>query len=335
MLQVARKMRPERLQALVSMLVLAGALAACSSTSAKYPSWEPTTSTVPVVTDRKLALADLEASRQLWLKLAWHEYTYVRARQNSNDELEFTFIVVRGKAVVERAFLTSKADPSELGDRMSGRVGRAPRLHWREQGHDIGRHEGGAPALTVDQLYDVCRDHVLSVQQEHLPRLSFHDDGLLQHCGFLTTDCEDCAVASVQTLSAITPKPWQAPADLLCTDRYGLVLAYRAPVTAFGCEICTCMANNASDPNRKLQQEEADEYGQGSGLPNICDIDPAACPARGAAPPDHASWSCHFVLDADGCADSSYLAPNPECLARARPLPMPDPTWRHRCPRHP
>jgi len=208
-------MGAERLQ----VLALAGGIAACSAVGAKYPSWEPTTGTVPAVTDRKLALADLEVSRKLWLDRAWHEYTYVRAQQTSHDEVEFTFVVVRGSRVVERALLTSKPDASGLGDRLSGRVGRAPRLRWWEHGHDISRHGGGTPALTVDQLYDVCRDHVLSAQRGHLPRLSFHRDGLLQHCGFLSHDCDGCAVASVQALSAVTPQPWQVPGDLLCTDR--------------------------------------------------------------------------------------------------------------------
>ncbi|HXK19645.1 MAG TPA: hypothetical protein VNG33_17665, partial [Polyangiaceae bacterium] len=153
------------------VLALAGGLAACSAAGAKYPSWEPTTGIVPVVTDRRLALADLEVSRRLWLDRAWHEYSYVRARQTSHDEVEFTLVVVRGSTVVERALLTLEPDASGLGDRLSGRFGRAPRLQWWEHGHEIGRHDGGAPALTLDQLYDVCRDHVLSVQQEHLPRL--------------------------------------------------------------------------------------------------------------------------------------------------------------------
>lgn len=302
-------------------LVLAAALVGCATMSAKYPSWEPTTGAVPAVADRKVALADLQVSRNLWLGRAWRDYSYVRARQASQDNVEFTLIVVRSASVTERSLFTSKLDVNGLGDRMSGKFGQAPRLLWRERGSEVGRHADGAPAHTVDELYDLCRDRVLSVRETSAPRLSFHRDGMLQHCGFLRQDCGDCASASVQALSNVTPQPWQAPSDLLCTDRYGLFLPGQDPLTSVGCEVCSCVANNSADPNAPPNEE---------GMGDICKLDPAACP-RGGLPPDRANWFCKHLLSADGCGGSIVGQLRPECMALPRPTSWSEPAWQRHC----
>lgn len=305
-------------------MVLVGGLAACTTVRAAYPSWEPTPATVPIVRDQRRALADLELSRKLWLERDWQDYSYVRALQTSPDQVEFTLIVVRGGKVSERALLTSQTDANALGDRLSGKLGQPPQMLWREHGREIGRHETGAPALTMDRLYDLCRDRVLSVQSEHSPRLSFHRDGLLQHCGFLSEDCDDCATASVQTVADATPQPWQVPLDVLCTDRHGLFLQWQAPLTANGCELCHCVANNPADPRPgpDSEEEEADAN-------NICKIDPASCPRR--EQPERASWFCKYLYDADGCSGGIRRDPTPECLALPRPTSWADPAWQARC----
>jgi hypothetical protein len=302
-------------------LVLAAAVAACTSVSAEYPSWEPTADSVPVVRDRKLALADLEVSRKLWWDRGWKDYSYVRARQTSHDEVEFTLVVVRNDRVTERSLLTSKTDANGLGDRLSGKLGQAPKQQWSEGEREIGRHAAGAPALMLDELYDLCRDRVLSLRSEHLPRLSFHHDGLLQHCGFLNDDCDDCAAASLQTVAHVTPKPWQVPHDLLCTDRYGLFLHDQEPLTSFGCEMCSCRANALSDPRRDRERE---------GLADICKIDPAACP-RAELSPSRATWICKYLLTGDGCGGGVVRHLTPECLALPRPTSWSDPAWQRRC----
>jgi hypothetical protein len=302
-------------------LLLAGTVAGCATVSAKYPSWEPTPSTVPAVSDRKLALADLEVSRQLWLGRAWRDYSYVRARQTSPEDVEFTLIVVRDRSVVERSLFTSETDASGLGDRLSGKFGRAPRLLWRERGREIGRHDVAAPALTADELYDLCRDRVLSVRGAPSPRLSFHRDGLLQHCGFLSQDCDDCATVSVQALSYATPQPWQAPSDLLCTDRYGLFLPGQAPLTSVGCEVCSCEANKPSDPNASPNEQ---------GIGDICKIDPAACP-KGELLADRGNWFCKHLLSGDGCGGTFARDLPPECMALPRPTSWSEPAWQRHC----
>lgn len=274
-----------------------------------------------MVTDRALALSDLEVSRKLWLERAWRDYSYVRTRQTSPDEVELTWIIVHDGRVAERSLLSSTTDARGLGDRMRGQFGQAPRVLWRELGGDIGRNDAGAPPLTMDQLYDLCRDRVLSVQSSNRPRLSFHRDGLLQHCGFLRDDCTDCAVASVQTIAPETPKRWQTPRDLLCSDQFGVSLPFQQPLTSSGCEVCFCAASNRSDPNVATES-------QGSG--DICTIDPTACPRPGQEP-DRANWICKFLLTADGCTSAGLPDLTPECHALPRPTSWSDPAWRHRC----
>jgi hypothetical protein len=309
----------------LSAMVLAGAVAACTTPRASYPSWEPTSAAVPMVRDPKLALADLEVSRKLWLGRSWQDYSYVRARQTSPDQVEFTLIVVRGGRVSERSLMVLPTDASGLGDRSSGKLGQTPQVRWREHGREIGRHETGAPALTMDQLYDLCRERVLSVQSEHSPRLSFHRDGLLQHCGFLGDDCEDCATVSVQTVAGVTPRPWQVPPDVLCADRYGLFLQGQAPLTESSCEVCWCTASNLADPRLvPVPIPDADEGGA-----DICKIDPPSCPR--VKQPDHANWFCKYLLTGDGCGGAPLRHVTPDCLALPRPTSWSDPAWQRRC----
>ncbi len=320
--------------------VAAGIAWGCASVRAGYPSWEPTSALVPVVSDRAMALADLEASRKLWLDRRPERYSYVRALQVSPDEAEFTFVAVENGAVVERALLKSFTDDRGLGDRLAGKLGQTPQLLWRERGRELGRHGTGAPALTVEQLYALCRDRVLSVRANHAPRLSFHIDGLLQHCGFLNDDCPDCPVVSMQAVAPITPQPWQAPQDLTCTDRYGLFIDGQDPLGGWPCEICRCEAANRADPRpppppapaSPEQLARCEESGLDCpaepAVGDICKIDPAACPVpRGWQ--NRANWSCMWLLTAD-CRGWT-IRPSPECTALPRPSSGSDPVWQRRC----
>jgi hypothetical protein len=327
------------------MLMLGASPMACATLHASYPSWEPTPLSVPAVRDRRVALADLEVSRGLWLQRGWASYSYVRTRQTDPDEVEFTLVVVDGDQVVQRALLTSAANQTALGDRLAGKVGEVPQLLWRERGKEVGRNPGGAPALTLAELYDLCRDRVLSARSEHAPRLSFHRDGLLQHCGFLREDCPDCTVVSVQTVGMATPRPWQAPRDVLCTDRYGAFIMDQEPLTGFPCELCRCEGSNLSDPNpppppppgptlspealELCRLNGGDCVEPRSGETDICKIDPAACPP-GDRLPNRPNWVSMYLLSAD-CGGGPVWALTPECLAMPRPTSWSDSDRRARC----
>lgn len=327
-----------RVRSLVGLLMAA----ACAPVVAQYPSWEPTSPMVHVVRDRRLALADLAVSRQYWDALNSTTYSYLRANQVASDEVEFTFLVVNDSQVVERALLTSHPGKQGLGDRMARSDGEPPRVVWREQGRELGSHDRGAPVLTLEQLYDVCRDRVLSKHPELVPRLSFHADGLLQHCGFAADDCPDCPTVSMQAVGHSTPQPWQSPSDIVCPDRFGLFVAGQSPLGGFPCEICRCEATNRTDPNPPppappaLTPEELElcrledrECPQGpEGVQDICKIDPAACPL-GELVPNRGNWICMYLAMAD-CGGFGW-SPTPACTALPRPTSASDPAWRERC----
>ena len=66
---------------------------------------------------------------------------------------------------------------------------------WTEQGEALGSHEYGAPLRTVEELYAVCRDEVLTQDQsENTIYLEFRDDGVLKICQYVSINCaDDCA----------------------------------------------------------------------------------------------------------------------------------------------
>jgi hypothetical protein len=321
-----------------------GMTAACAPVVAQYPSWEPTSPLVYEVRDRRLALADLQVSRELWHDRNLSTYSYLRASQISAEEVTFTFVVVDKAVVVERSLLTTFTDERGLGDRMARKTGQPPRLLWRERGREVGRHQGAAPPLTVDQLYDLCRDRVLSARHELVPRLSFHVDGLLQHCGFLSDDCPDCPVASMQTVGWFTPHPWQTPPDVLCPDRFGLFLHLQSPLGGWPCEVCHCEGTNWTDPHpppappkpapltpeqRELCRLSGAECPEEPGMEqDICKIDPRVCPP-GELLPNRANWVSMYLAMAD-CRGFG-VSPTPACTALPRPTSASDPAWQQRC----
>ncbi len=315
---------------------VASAMVACSTPRhATYPAWEPTSPVVPRVQNRQRALAALEASRKAWLERGYDRapvpraelerpswlrpgYTYVRALQVDDDEVRFTLLVVESGRVVERSLLSSRPDASGLGDRLGAELGSVPTLHWREALRDVGRHEEGAPPLTVDELYDLCRDQVLGAHPELTPRLSFQRNGLLQHCGFLSDECPECPSASISSVGRTLPQPWQEPQDLVCNDRPGLVVAGDSPWAGGACEMCECLARNRSDPNAPRQV---------GGLADICAIDPRACPEPHPKPPAMGNWSCKWLLSADCSGGAIDLDP----MCTASPAEF-DGEWHRRCP---
>lgn len=66
---------------------------------------------------------------------------------------------------------------------------------WTEQGEALGSHEHGAPLQTIEELYAVCRNEVLTRdREENTIYLEFGDDGVLDYCQYVPVDCaDDCA----------------------------------------------------------------------------------------------------------------------------------------------
>lgn len=67
---------------------------------------------------------------------------------------------------------------------------------WTEEGAALGSHESGAPLRTVEALYDVCRDEVLTQDRsENDIFLEFREDGVLKQCEYFPKNCaDDCFV---------------------------------------------------------------------------------------------------------------------------------------------
>lgn len=73
---------------------------------------------------------------------------------------------------------------------------------WTERGAEIGTHEAGEPARTGEQVYDACRNTVLTQsRQENVVNLIFSND-ILAVCDYTPRTCaDDCAMGvSIENL---------------------------------------------------------------------------------------------------------------------------------------
>jgi hypothetical protein len=126
-------------------------------------------------------LAELAASRTAWESArAAHGNSYTYSQVMSSFlgfDAETTFVVAGG-VVVERHF------KSQFG---------ADVTTWSEVGAEVGSHsDEGHPVALVDDLYDECRDEVLTRdEEENFMNLSFDDANLLQTCTSFHRQCND------------------------------------------------------------------------------------------------------------------------------------------------
>ncbi len=83
-----------------------------------------------------------------------------------------TTIVVSDGAVSERSYsYSSHSDPSTD-------------VAWTETGADVGTHDDGAPALTILELHDACREHLMSLDRiEHHLLVEVDGSGRMTLCG--------------------------------------------------------------------------------------------------------------------------------------------------------
>lgn len=314
-----------------------------ASLDARYVSWEPTTTAVPAVDDRKRAREYLETSLRLWKEAAYPSYVYTRARQLGNRELELTAFQVIDGRVAQRTLV--RLDPEELTSSAFNVLVKRTSL-WHETGHSVGAHEGGFPVATLDQLYERCRREVLATHPELRVRMHFDMRGFLQACGFATEDCDDCATVSVQTV-AKEDRP--SSRDLrrdLCVDYDGLTTTSSGtPNWGGGCLVCSCWSGRERpEPEPKAKPKPkpepppdpgaaeelcridpsacADHPYLGERLEDICEIDPSACPKQ--PPPDGpwgywGFWMCKTLLSADCGGRAMPTVRAPICVGKATP----------------
>lgn len=319
--------RPHHLMACAAAANLASC-AAPAIHNARYPSWDPTSPVVPVVIPRAKARAYLAESKRRWHQLDYDHYSYVRVEEVSPSKVEITVIVVDHRRVVERSLATTSPGPNGLGDHINHEQGSALALVWRERGEQLGTHPRGAPPLTIDALYERCEMAVLGVHPELPVRMFFHRSGVLQHCGFSVSDCPTCPGVSIQAYGEFVPEPNQEPTHYLCTDRYGTSLPGAEPLKYAPCDAkCWCAG---FDPNPEMESATPNA----SGVNNICQIDPAACPTRQFAPGEtpHATFHCSQLLSA-ACQPLLSAPPQPlrpDCIGLIKPDETPE-EWARRC----
>lgn len=65
---------------------------------------------------------------------------------------------------------------------------------YTETGAEIGRHDQGTDALTIDDLYDSCASEYLIVDKtNNTIHFETTTNGLMTLCGFIPDDCiDDC-----------------------------------------------------------------------------------------------------------------------------------------------
>lgn len=80
-----------------------------------------------------------------------------------------------------------------------------PTEQWTERGAKLGSHENAAPLRTVGELYEICREEVLTQDRTvYNLYLEFGDDGVLKECqyAYKPEDVGD-AMASGVLISAL------------------------------------------------------------------------------------------------------------------------------------
>lgn len=268
------------------VLALAFAPACAKPHHARYASWEPTSPEIPATPDRALAKARLGQGRALFEQFlgeaprmfrhlppepGTRRYSYARVDELASDRLAVTLFAVERGRVVLRALL--EVAPARIGQVYWDQVGNDA-AHWAEvfveRGTEVGTHQRGSPALSVEALYEQCEREVLGADAEASPRLNFDPKGLLMQCGFAPDDCSDCPSISIHSLSTYPLTEINPELEVerwFCRGDQGPILpgAFYAPALPLECQ-------PPPPPPKPLRPGEHLE------LADICRIDPKACP---------------------------------------------------------
>jgi len=129
---------------------------------------------------------ELDLSRDRWQTASQGtSYTYVRERSSWLPSGRTTVSVADG--VVYRRSYEDPAGGS-----------------WTETGDQLGSHDGGFPAVTLDRLYDQCGDDVLSLDPgENDIYFELDDRGFLKDCYDVPHACEEDCVEGIE-ITALT-----------------------------------------------------------------------------------------------------------------------------------
>ena len=156
--------------------------------------------------------AKLKESREKWEKLkekCGGNYRYfVRTSSFSGMRTETEIVMQKNKVAGRRYKVTGGFGPAvEIAPVEPGKPPvkpAAPKYKWTERGADVGSNKGGAPAKTLDELYDDAEKvlaHTLSPTEKLYVR--FDGQGLLKSCFYVDTRIADDAPTTGVMISEI------------------------------------------------------------------------------------------------------------------------------------
>lgn len=160
----------------------AALLAACDSGSPNTPPDANPPDARPPAKEEILA-----ESLSAWTQLKAADdgtYQYTRSDSSFSGYRNTTTFLVENDVVVRRSFEEFDANDTLVDS-------------FDEEGAQVGSTEGtsAAPVHTIDELYEICRDEVLTQDPEsNTISLELRDDGVLSYCFYVPNDCaDDCA----------------------------------------------------------------------------------------------------------------------------------------------
>ena len=124
----------------------------------------------------------LEKSRATWNEKNTGTYVYATSFESWVGFGSETIVFVTGDVVTGRNYSSYDAD-------------RMPSDSYEESGDSVGSNNFGAPAKTIDELYDECAD-ILKTKPPTQNYITFQlfGDNLLSKCEFFPKDCaDDCS----------------------------------------------------------------------------------------------------------------------------------------------
>ena len=163
---------------LLFIALAAALIAGCGSPDATPPDATPPDASSPAREDL------LAESLLVWQDLKAADdgtYQYTRSSSSFTGYRSTTTFVVEDDVVVRRSF-EGYDENDVLVD------------SFDEQGAEVGSDQevGAKPVHNIDELYEICRDEVLTQDLEtNYLYLTFRDDGVLELCTYVPRDCAD------------------------------------------------------------------------------------------------------------------------------------------------
>jgi hypothetical protein len=120
------------------------------------------------------------SSYQSWLDLKHKHhanYSYERDTVSSTNFYSSTKLTIKNGQVEYRDFFEWQA-------------GNTPKLSWSESFSELNLHTQGASAKTLDQLYQQCKNQILTKPKaQHKITLSVDRFNILQQCSYTVNNC--------------------------------------------------------------------------------------------------------------------------------------------------